>query len=137
MISASIREYMTTDYATIHPDMPVAQAAANLIKKSLLGAPVIDNNGKLVGWISDQECLQATLQVVYHNTRVAIVQDVMQQDVITVNLTSDPLQVAQQMLNAKPKNYPVLDDEGKVVGVLARRHILMMLDEKLKELLQL
>jgi predicted transcriptional regulator len=137
MISASIREYMTTDYAKIQPDMPVAQAAANLIKKSLLGAPVLDDSGKLVGWISDQECLQATLQVVYHNTRVAIVKDVMQQDVITVNLTSDPLEVAQQMLNAKPKNYPVVDDAGKVVGVLARRHILMMLDEKLQELVHI
>lgn len=134
MISVSIREYMTTDYAIVKPDMPVAQAAASLIKKPLLGAPVLDDNGKLLGWISDQECLQATLQVVYHNTRVANVKDVMQQDVLTVSLTSDPLEVAQQMLNGKPKSYPVVDASNKVVGVLSRRHILMMLDEKLQEL---
>lgn len=133
MISASIREYMTTDYALVKPDMPVALAAASLIKKPLLGAPVLDDNGKLLGWISDQECLQATLQVVYHNTRVANVKDVMQHDVLTVSLTSDPLELAQQMLNGKPKNYPVVDANNKVVGVLSRRHILMMLDEKLRE----
>jgi predicted transcriptional regulator len=127
---------MTTDYAQIHPDMPVAEASAKLIKKALLGGPVIDDSGKLVGWISDQECLQSTLQVVYHNTRVAIVKDVMRQDVVTINLGSDPLEVALQMLNAKPKNYPVIDNTGKVVGVLARRHILMMLDRKLQELVQ-
>ena len=136
MISASISECMTTDYAKIHPDMPVAEASAQLIKKALLGAPIIDSSGKLVGWISDQECLQATLQVAYHNTRVAIVKDVMQQDVVTINLASDPLEVAMQMLKAKPKNYPVVDNTGKVVGVLARRHILMMLDKKLQELVQ-
>ncbi|WP_255418952.1 hypothetical protein [Paraglaciecola sp. MB-3u-78] len=41
------------------------------------------------------------------------------------------------MLNAKPKNYPVVDDAGKVLGVLAWRHILMMLDEKLQELVHI
>jgi predicted transcriptional regulator len=134
MILARISECMTTDYAKIQPDMPVAEASAKLIKKLLLGGPVIDDNGKLVGWISDQECLQATLQVAYHNTRVAIVKDVMQHTVLTINLESDPLEVAQNMLNAKPKNYPVVDKAGKVVGVLSRRHILTMLDKKLQEL---
>ena len=134
MISASIAQCMTHDYARIHPEMPVAEASAKLIKKVLLGGPVIDDNGKLVGWISDQECLQATLQVVYHNMRIAIVKDVMQKDVITINLDSDPLEVAQQMLNAKPKNYPVVDNAGKVVGILSRRHLLIMLDKKLQEL---
>jgi predicted transcriptional regulator len=38
------------------------------------------------------------------------------------------------MLNGKPKSYPVVDASNKVVGVLSRRHILMMLDEKLQEL---
>ena len=136
MIYANISECMTTDYAKIHPDMPVAEASANLIKKVLLGGPVIDSSDKLVGWISDQECLQSTIQVAYHNTRVAVVKDVMQQDVITIKLTSDPLEVALQMLKAKPKNYPVVDDSGKVVGVLARRHILTMLDKKIQEMVQ-
>ena len=134
MISASISECMTTDYAKIHPSMPVAEASAKLIKKVLLGAPVIDDSGKLVGWLSDQECLQSTLQVVYHNTRVAIVEDVMQHNVLTINLDSDPLEVAQKMLNAQPKNYPVVNNAGKVVGILSRRHILIMLDKKLQEL---
>ena len=134
MISISISECMTTDFVKIKPNMPVAAASAKLIKKVLLGGPVIDDGGKLVGWISDQECLKATLQVVYHNTRVAIVNDVMQHEVITINLDSDPLEVAQQMLQAKPKNYPVIDKAGKVVGILTRRHILIMLDKKLQEL---
>jgi predicted transcriptional regulator len=136
MISITISECMTTEFVKINPEMPVAEASAKLIKKVLLGGPVIDNDGILVGWISDQECLQATLQVVYHNTRVAIVKDVMQHDVITINLDADPLEVAQQMLKAKPKSYPVLNEIGKVVGILTRRGILKMLDKKLQELVQ-
>lgn len=136
MISISIKDCITKDFARIQPDMPVAEASAQLIKKASLGGPVIDENDKLVGWISEQECLQATLQVVYHNTRVAIVKDLMQSNVITVGLDSDPLEIAQQMLLAKPKSYPVIDKTGKVVGVLTRRNILTMLDNKLRELVQ-
>ncbi|MCF2947463.1 CBS domain-containing protein [Paraglaciecola aquimarina] len=134
MISASVAECMSKDFAKIHPTMMVAEASANLIKKALLGGPVVDTSGKLVGWISEQECLQVTIQVVYHNMRVATVQDVMQTEVLTVPLNADLLDVAQQMLQAKPKSYPVVDESGKVVGVLTRRDILKMLDKKLGEM---
>ncbi|WP_158966072.1 CBS domain-containing protein [Paraglaciecola sp. L3A3] len=134
MISASVAECMTKDFARIKPEMMVAEASANLIKKALLGGPVIDDTGKLVGWISEQECLQVTLQVVYHNTRVATVKDVMQTEVMTVRLNQDVLSIAEQMLAAKPKSYPVVDDNNKVLGVITRRHILNMLDNKLREM---
>ena len=134
MISASVSECMSRDFAKLKPEMMVAEASANLIKKALLGGPVVDDTGRLLGWISEQECLQVTLQVVYHNTRVATVKDVMQTDVVTVGLNQDVLTIAEQMLKAKPKTYPVVDESGIVVGVLTRRHILKMLDAKLGEM---
>lgn len=134
MILASISECMTKDFAILKPDMPVAEASAKLIKKSLLGGPVLDSEGLLSGWISDKECLHCTLQVVYHNTRVATVGDVMQTDVVTVSLNSEPLDVAQKMLAGGATTYPVVDDSNKVVGVLTRRDILKMLDKKLNEM---
>lgn len=134
MISANVAECMSKDFAKITPAMMVAEASASLIKKALIGGPVVDEAGKLVGWISEQECLQVTIQVVYHNTRVATVKDVMRTDVVTVGLNQDLLALAEQMLDAKPKSYPVLDEDGKVVGVITRRHILNMLDKKLSEM---
>ena len=100
----------------------------------MLGSPVTDKAGTLVGWISERECLQAALQVVYHNPRVATVRDLMQTEVLTVSLDDEVLALAQQMLAAKPKIYPVVDSANTVVGVISRRHILTMLDQKLAEL---
>ena len=131
MDSASINELMSTRFAKITPDMPVVEASSNLIKLDMIGSPVTDEAGMLVGWISERECLQAALQVVYHNQRVATVKDLMQSEVLTVSLESDVLSLAQQMLNAKPKIYPVVDADNKVLGVISRRHILNMLDDKL------
>ncbi len=134
MDSASIKDLMSTRYAKITPDMPVVEASSNLIKLDMLGSPVTDETGTLVGWISERECLQAALQVVYHNQRVATVKDLMQTGVLTVSVDDDVLSLAQQMLNAKPKIYPVVDADNKVLGVISRRHILNMLDQKLAEL---
>ncbi|MDX1474731.1 MAG: CBS domain-containing protein [Reinekea sp.] len=134
MISTTVSECLSTDFAIIHPNLPVAEASRKLIKKALLGGPVTDEQGKLVGWISEQECLQVTLQVAYHNTRVSTVEEVMQKDVIAVTLDDDPLDIAQRMLQAKPKTYPVVDSTNKVIGVLTRRHLLNMLDTKLLEM---
>lgn len=134
MDSVSINDLMCTRFATIHPEMPVVEASSKLIKLDMLGSPVTDKAGTLVGWISERECLQAALQVVYHNQRVATVRDLMQTEVLTVSLDDEVLGLAQQMLAAKPKIYPVLDSANKVVGVISRRHILTMLDQKLAEL---
>ena len=134
MDSAILKDLMCTRFATIHPEMPVVEASSKLIQLEMLGSPVMDDAGTLVGWISERECLQAALQVVYHNQRVATVKDLMQTEVLTVSLDDDVLGLAQQMLAAKPKIYPVVDSANKVVGVISRRHILTMLDQKLAEL---
>ncbi len=119
-----ISDCMSTDFAKIKADMPVAEASKNLIKKVLLGGPVVDDRGCLMGWISEQDCLKVTVQVVYLNQRVATVQEIMSSDVLVVKESDDLLSVAQQMLEAKPKAYPVVNEQNKVLGVITRRHIL-------------
>lgn len=128
-----ISDCMSTEFAHITPDMPVFEASQKLIKKAVLGAPVVDNDGRLVGWVSEQECLRVTLQVVYMNQRIATVSDVMRTDVLSVKENEDPLQLAQLMLKEKPKNYPVVDARNKVIGVITRRHVLNMLISKMAE----
>ncbi len=134
MDSGSIEDLMIRRFAKITPDMPVVEASSYLIKHELLGSPVTDDTGTLLGWISEHECLQAALQVMYYNQRVATVKDLMRTDVLTVAVTDDVLTLARQMLDAKPKIYPVVDAQGKVLGVVSRRQMLRMLDDRLQQL---
>ncbi|PAU62412.1 CBS domain-containing protein [Pseudomonas indica] len=129
MNTASIADFMTKDFATIRPDMPVVQAARRLARYRILGGPVVDTEGRLLGWISEQECLQVAIQVAYYNQRVATVRDIMRTDVLSVTPETDPMTLAQQMLGDKPKSYPVVEAGGKVIGVITRRHILKLLDK--------
>lgn len=134
MESATIADCMSTKFPVIHPEMPVVEASSRLIKHEMLGSPVIDEYGILHGWISEKECLKVALEVIYYNQRVSNVSDVMRTDVLSVTLKDDVLTLARQMLEAKPKIYPVIDADKKVLGVITRRHILGMIDNKLAEL---
>lgn len=126
-----VADYMSTDFVNFHPDELVVEAVRELIKHEAIGGPVVAGDKQLVGWISEQDCLSSALQVVYYNQRIAQVADVMKTDVLTVREDDDLLSLAQQMLQQKPKVYPVLNEDNQVIGVISRRLILRAVDKQL------
>jgi len=124
MKEMTVNDIMETNFAKVSADMPVVEASLELIKKEALGGPVVDANNMLLGWISEQECLKVSIQVAYHNERVATVKDIMRDDVLSVKENQTVLELAQKMSGAQPKNYPVVDASNKVIGVITRRRVL-------------
>lgn len=62
--------------------------------------------------------------------------DVMQQNVLTVKAEDSIIELAQQMLAPKPKVYPVIDDTGMLVGIISRRNVLAAMDKQLQSCYQ-
>lgn len=131
MDSMKVADYMTTDFVNFSPDEMVVEAVRELVKHEAIGGPVVAANKELVGWISEQDCLSSALQVVYYNQRIAQVSDVMKTEVLAVREDDDLLSLAQQMLQQKPKVYPVLNEDNKVIGLISRRLILRAVDKQL------
>lgn len=131
MESMKVSDYMTTDFVNFSPDELVVEAVRELIKHEAIGGPVVSPNKELVGWISEQDCLSSAIQVIYYNQRVAQVSDVMKTEVLAVREEDDLLSLAQQMLQQKPKVYPVLNEDNKVIGLISRRLILRAVDKQL------
>ena len=111
-------------------DMPVATAVDRLLKSGHIGAPVVDDSDTLIGWISEQDCLASLLESSYYCEEVAIVEDLMRSDVLTVRVEDGIIELAQQMLGVKPKVYPVIDEEGLLVGIISRRDVLKAMDKQ-------
>jgi len=122
-----VKDFMNTNFAKISVDMPVITASIELIKKEALGGPIVDHENKLLGWISEQECLQVTTQFAYHNQRVALVKDIMRDDVLSIKMDQSIFSLAEKMIGTQPKNYPVVNEENKVIGVITRRRVLKAL----------
>ncbi len=134
MESLKVSDYMTTDFVKFHEEDLVIDSVKELIKHEVIGGPVVSNTGEVIGWISEQDCLGSAIQVIYYNQRVAQVRDIMRTEVLSVREDDDLLSLAQQMLQNKPKVYPVLSTEGKLTGVISRRLILRAVDKRLAQI---
>lgn len=119
-----VKDFMNTNFAKISDDMPVITASIELIKKEALGGPVVDKSNKLLGWISEQECIQVATEFAYHNQCVALVKDIMRTDVLSIKADQTIFSLAEKMTGTQPKNYPVVDENNKVIGVITRRRVL-------------
>ncbi len=124
MDSITVSDCMSHQFVSFDPVTPVVEAAIELVKNELLGGPVVDEHGHLVGWISEQDCIGAVSQVMYYEDRVALVEDVMTREINSVGRSVNAMDLAENMKNHKRKIYPVVDDSNKVLGVISRRHIL-------------
>lgn len=131
MDSIKVSDCMTHQFVSFSPTMTVVEAAMALVKNELLGGPVVDEQGYLKGWVSEQDCISVVSQVMYYEDRVAMVEDVMTQDVTTVGPALNAMDIAENMKSHKRKVYPVVDQESKVIGVISRRHILKEMCERI------
>ncbi|WP_406667155.1 CBS domain-containing protein [Gallaecimonas sp. GXIMD1310] len=131
MASLTIRDHMQRHPLTLEPDMPVALAVEKLLAGTQTGAPVVDKQLRLVGFVSEQDFLAKLIESSYHCELVAKVSDVMRTDVLTVGPDDSVLELGQQMTGQKPKIYPVIED-GVLVGIINRRQVLRAMDNHLE-----
>ncbi len=119
-----VSDCMSKQFVSFRPSMTVPDAATLLVQNELLGGPVVDAEGRLVGWISEQDCIGVVSQAIYYSESVATVAEIMRTDVLTAELDASALDLAKEMQNNKPKVYPIVNAANKVVGVVSRRKIL-------------
>ena len=58
MKSLQVCDYMNTHPVKLKIDMPVAEAVETLLASGQTGGPVINDKGKVVGFLSEQDCIK-------------------------------------------------------------------------------
>lgn len=126
MSSILVKDYMQSNVPAIMNTANVQEVVEHLIKTGVTGVPVIDNKEKVVGFVSEQDCMKEMLNSAFFHDETASVTSIMRTDVLTVTPETSILEIAETMLGNKPKNYPVVSG-GKLVGLINRRQILQAL----------
>jgi CBS domain-containing protein len=139
MNDIKVRDVMTHLVVTCRPQDHVAEAARKLVSNHISGAPVVQD-GRLVGVVSEADLVgvytppsdsQVRLPItdplmhVLHGSRPhphhpRTVADVMTRDVVSISAEASVWAAASLMDRHAVRRLPVLDDEGFVIGVLAR-----------------
>jgi CBS domain-containing protein len=114
------RDIMTEHLVTIRPTSSVRSAIERLLAEQISGLPVVDENERLVGIITEF----ALLAIAYDP---AVAKDAVAQhmttDVLTVNVDDPVRRVADLFIVHRVRRVPVLD-KGRIVGLVARRDVL-------------
>ncbi|MEJ2032939.1 MAG: CBS domain-containing protein [Deltaproteobacteria bacterium] len=141
------KDVMTREVITVTPEMPVEKLANLLWENRISGAPVIDESGRLVAVATESDLIDQTKKI--HIPTVAAildsviilenphkldeeirkmagsrVKDIATQKLITVTEETPLDEIASIMARKRVHTLPVLDTEGKLVGVIGKSDII-------------
>ncbi|MGN0841275.1 MAG: HPP family protein [Candidatus Ornithospirochaeta sp.] len=131
----TVSKNMTINPVTTTPDMGVFEAFELMKNEGVQRLPVLDNDGNLVGIISEKNITSAAA-----DRKVSIVEfalllskikvgDVMTKEVITVSI-DDPVELAARKMSDNDISIlPVVDNNGKLVGIVSRSDLFRLLLE--------
>ena len=126
-----VRDRMSSPAVTTTPDTVFRDALKLMREHRIRRLPVVDEDGKLVGIVCERDLVVASparagsLSVWELNRlqATAKITEIMTQDVMTTTPDTPIEDVARLMIDNKVGGLPVVDDEGRVVGVITETDI--------------
>lgn len=134
-----VRDLMTSPVISVGPKASLKEAARRMIEAGISGLLVTDDNGGLVGVITEADFVKsesgrravkrARLLRWFGNddelpSTERLVEDVMTSDVITLGPDADHAEAARIMRKSGIKRIPIVEDDGTVRGIVSRSDIL-------------
>jgi CBS domain-containing protein len=118
--STYIREVMTRNVVSVPVKTPVGEIAALLNQNHVPSAPVVDDDGHVLGMVSEVDLIRRP---------GATAGEVMSSRVISVTEDMELAEVKQLFVNQRLRSVPVLAD-GRLVGIVTRADLLRSRDAR-------
>lgn len=137
-------DVMTGDVVRVRQETPFKRVAALLDEHRISGLPVVDDDDKVVGVISETDLMQRQAQAVHgepprrrpfmsraaRTTAAKAVAstagELMSSPPVTVRAGDSIAHSARVMAAHRVERLPVLDEEGRLVGIVTRRDLLQV-----------
>jgi CBS domain-containing protein len=120
-------ELMAAPALTIRPDQTLGEALRLQRARRLRHLPVVNEDGRLVGILSDRDLLAAHATP----TSIAPVAAHMASPVLSAGPDARLVDIARVLLAARVGCLPIVDEDGSLVGILTRSDILRALVHEL------
>ena len=127
----SVSDYMTKKLITFTKDTDINLVIATLLENRISGAPVLDEQGKVIGLIDDKDCLKILFGNAYNRLPDSpeTVSKYMSNIMKSISVDQNILEVASVFVSSPYKRLMVLDEHGKLVGQISRRDVLRAIKE--------
>lgn len=135
-----VREIMTEKVVTVRGDTEIKEAARLLSENRISGMPVIDDSGKVIGIVTEADILASagikrehrfmdTLKHLFgepvpSGRKGEYVKEIMTSPAITTYSDADIRDIAKILDEKRIKRLPVVDKEGRLIGIISRADII-------------
>lgn len=141
-MNMKVKDFMIKDVISVHPDATIKEVMKTFVDKKIGGLPIVNDEGKLTGIITDGDILRAIKPIDRHiqdyfnlityiqeqnmESRLseladlAIVKIAKTRGIVTVSPEDEMKQVVVILAKHHFKKLPVIDKDNKVVGVISR-----------------
>ena len=114
-----LADIMATTFATVSPEMSIAEAARQMIEIDT-GAAVVIHEGSLLGMISERDLLRYLSAGAEHG---ATVSDRMTRHVLTATASTTLPEAMAMMVDGHFRHLPIVDS-GRVIGMISMRDLM-------------
>lgn len=121
-----VADVMSKDLVTLTPTIEINRAMNILLDRKISGAPVLDEDGFLVGVLTKRDCLKAALDASYYRDWGGRVDAYMSHPVVTIDASMDIIRATNLFIEKPFRRFPVMEG-GKLVGQLSRTDALRAL----------
>jgi CBS domain-containing protein len=149
-MKTKVEEIMTTRVVAVKLGASFREMAAQLRANRVSAFPVIDDDGKVIGVVSEADMLARKVLNADHAGTITgtphrweqdkadglTARDLMTHPAITVTPDDSVEQAARLMYTLQVKRLPVIDHSGRLVGIISRTDVLTVYDRPDDEIRQ-
>jgi acetoin utilization protein AcuB len=130
-----VKNWMTTNVITISPDTSMMKASRLMKEKGIRRLPVLDEAGAVIGIVTDRDIKDASpskatsldIHEIYYLLSELKVKDIMTKNPVCSGETDSVEGVALKMLEKRFGGMPVVDEEGRIKGIITDSDIFKLL----------
>jgi CBS domain-containing protein len=122
----TVADYMTKRLVSLSKHTNVFDAIKKLLENKITCAPVLDEQGQLIGMFSEKDGMRVVLESIYDQGMFGKVEDFMSTSIISVDANSSIVNLAEKFKDSAVRSYPVFD-HAKLVGIISRTDVLRAL----------
>ncbi|MDB9836668.1 MAG: inosine-5-monophosphate dehydrogenase [Candidatus Arcticimaribacter sp.] len=121
-----VKDIMTTNLVLFTVEQSIHEVMNSFIKNKISGGPVVDDRGKLIGVISEADCMKEVSDSRYFNMPILdkSVGHFMTKEVETLPASMTLFDAASRFHETSRRRFPVLDN-NKLVGQISRKDIVI------------
>jgi predicted transcriptional regulator len=129
------RDLMTTNLLVFNPKLSLLEAIENLIKWRVSGAPVVDDEGRMLGMLSELDCLRMLASDEFYlqqQEEAALVEQFMTTGGRIIPPDLGIYAISHYFLTTQVRRLAVVQHE-KLIGQVSRRDVLRGMDGMIRK----